>query len=463
MSVSDTPAAHEPGAPRAEAGERRHGPLAMLANVRPSRGTFVFLVVWVGQLISLIGSALTGFALGVQIFEETGSASKFVLISLSTTLPFILVSPFAGALADRWDRRRSMIVGDTGAALGTLALALLLAAGRLEVWHVYAATAVSSIFGALHWPAYSAAVVQLVPRKHLGRANGMLQLAESAAPIAAPVIAGLLVVTIGVRGILAIDLGTYVFALLILLAVRFPPTPRATTAGSTDERPSLLREAMQGLVYLRARPGLLALLALFAALNLGLGMSLVLVTPLVLSFAPPPALGTVLSIGAAGGLLGSLVMSAWGGPRRRVRGVLGFALLVGLAVVLIGARASAVTVGVGLFLVTFFQPLLNGSSQVIWQSKVAPEIQGRVFAVRRMIAWSTAPLAYLLGAGLADRVFGPLLAGAGRGIGMVFLLAGTLTVLTVIAGACVPRLRRLEEELPDAIPGEAGEADAVAT
>jgi MFS family permease len=456
MSVSDTPAVHEPGAPQVEAGERRHGPLTMLANARPSHGAVVFLAVWIGQLISLLGSALTGFALGVKVFEETRSASKFVLISLSTTLPLILVSPIAGALADRWDRRRAMIVGDTGAGLGILALALLLAAGRLALWHVYLATAALAIFGALHWAAYSAAVVQLVPKKHLGRASGMMQLAESTAPVAAPVIAGLLVVTIGVRGVLAVDLGSYAFALLILLAVRFPPTPRAAATGATATRPSLLRDAMAGFAYLRARPGLLALLALFAGLNLCLGMSVVLVTPLVLSFAPPSTLGTVLSAGGAGGLLGGLVMSAWGGPRRRVQGVLGFALLVGLAVVLTGARASAVTVGIGLFLVTFFQPLLNGSSQVIWQSKVAPEVQGRVFAVRRMIAWSTAPLAFLLGAGLADRVFGPLFAEAGRGIGMVFLLAGTLTVLTVMVGAAVPHLRRLEEELPDAIPDEVG-------
>ena len=452
MSISDTPATHEPDAPQVEAGEQRHGPIAWPAKAGPSHRAFVFPVVWIGQLISLMGSALTSFALGVQVFEETRSASKFVLISLSTTLPLILVSPVAGALADRLDRRRAMIVGDAGAGLGVLALALLLAAGRLAVWHVYLATATLSIFGALHWAAYSAAVVQLVPKKHLGRANGMIQLAESMAPIAAPVVAGFLVVTIGLRGILAIDLGSYAFALLILLAVRFPPIQGAAAAEATAKHPSLLRDAVMGFAYLRARPGLLALLALFAALNLGLGMSVVLVTPLVLSFAPPSTLGTVLSAGAAGGLLGSFVMSAWGGPRRRVQGVLGFALLVGLAVVLTGARASAVTVGGGLFLVTFFQPLLNGSSQVIWQSKVAPEVQGRVFAVRRMIAWSTAPLAYLLGAGLADRVFGPLFAGPGRGIGAVFILAGTLTVLTVLVGASIPRLRHLEKELPDAIP-----------
>jgi hypothetical protein len=227
----------------------------------------------------------------------------------------------------------------------------------------------------------------------------------------------------------------------------------------------------------RARPGLFALLSFFALTNFMSGFPGVLITPLVLAFAPPRALGTVLSVGGAGLLAGSMLMSVWGGPKRRIHGVLVFQLVSGLCFMLAGVRPSAVVVAAACFVYFFCFPIINGSSQVIWQTKVPPGVQGRVFAVRRMIAWSSLPVAYLVAGPLADYVFEPLLAdarsplaetfgaivgvGQGRGIGLLFIILGVLTVLSVCCAYLYPRLRYLEDELTDAIP-DAGTPEPVA-
>ena len=164
----------------------------------------IFTTIWLGQTVSQIGSGLTGFALGVWVYQTTGSALQFALIALFSVLPRIALSPLAGGLVDRWSRRWAMIIGDSGAALGTLMIGLLFFSGQLEVWHIYVAVAISSAFSTLQWPAYAAITPQLVSKENLGRANGMIQLGRGAAEILAPVLAGMLVLVIGVQGIILI-------------------------------------------------------------------------------------------------------------------------------------------------------------------------------------------------------------------------------------------------------------------
>jgi hypothetical protein len=279
------------------------------------------------------------------------------------------------------------------------------------------------------------------------------------------------VVTVGRQTVVFLDFLSYLIALVPLLAL---PMPRpAATAEGEAARGSLLAEAFSGWAFIRQRPGLLALLLLFATTHFSLGMVYVLLSPMVLSFASPAVLGSVLSVAGCGMLAGSFLMSVWGGPRRRVWGILSFLLLQGIVLPLGGLSPSAPLIALGGFLFLFASPMITGCSQALWQSKVAPDLQGRVFAVRRMIAWSTLPLAYLVAGPLADRVFEPLLAvggplagsvgrligvGKGRGIGLLFIVLG-LFVLLVVAGATrYPRLVRLEEELPDALAssGDAG-------
>jgi MFS transporter, DHA3 family, macrolide efflux protein len=267
--------------------------------------------------------------------------------------------------------------------------------------------------------------------------------------------------------VMFIDVATFLFALITLLTVRFP-RPEATEEGAAG-RGSLWHEAIYGWTYIKARAGLVGLLLLFVIVNFLVGTVTVLATPLVLAFASTAMLGTVLSIGGSGMLIGGLVMSIWGGLKRHIYSVFIFTMLCGFSLVLAGFRPSATLFAVAAFLFFFSLPMINAASQAIWQSKVAPDIQGRVFAVRGMIAWSSLPLAYLVAGPLADRVFEPLLVvngplassfgrligvGPARGIGLLFMIMGSLTMLATIAGYLYPRLRLVENELPDAIAAE---------
>jgi MFS family permease len=425
-----------------------------------------FVLVWFGQVVSLIGSGLTGFALGVWVFQITGSTTQYSLITVCSRLPGIAVSPIAGALIDRWDRRRAMIFSDVGAGLSTLALALLYVAGLLQIWHVCVALVINSALSAFQWPAYSAATTMLVSKKHYGRAAGMVQTGEALGHLLSPVLGGILLLTINLHGIFLVDFATFLFSILTLSLVHVPSPPKVGEVGAARE--SLLREAAYGWRYITSRSGLMGLLLFFAITNFFGGFILVLTTPMVLSFASPSVLGTVLSVGGSGMLIGSMLMSAWGGPKRRINGVLGFQVLTGLCFILAGLRPSAEIVAVAAFFFFFSLPFINGSSQAIWQSKIAPEVQGRVFAVRRMIAWSSVPLSYLIAGPLAEYVFEPLLAvggplastagqiigvGPGRGIAFLFIIMGILTLLIDVAGYSYPRLRYLEDEIEDAVAG----------
>ncbi|MEA2176398.1 MAG: transporter, family, macrolide efflux protein [Blastocatellia bacterium] len=442
-------------------------------------GMTVFTLMLIGQLVSLTGSGLTTFALGVWVFQRTGSVTQFALISVFIVLPAILISPFAGALVDRWDRRTALILSDAGAGLCVLGVALLLYAERLEVWHIYIANTLISLCTAFQWPAFSAAISLLVSKKQLGRASGMVQTVQAISRLVSPVLAGVLVVTIKIHGVILIDFATFLFSLVTLLLIAIP-RPVVSQEGAAAKG-TLLSEATYGWKYVKARPGLLGLLIFFAVSNFLLGVVTVLATPLVLTFASAAVLGVVLSVGGSGMLVGSLLMSIWGGPKRRIYGVIGFMMLSALCMVLAGARSSASLLAVAAFIFFFGLPISLGSSQAIWQSKVAPDVQGRVFAIRSMIAWSAMPLAYLCAGPLADRLFEPLLApggklngsigrligvGPGRGIGLLFITMGFITAMMTIAGFLYPRLRLVEDELPDVIqepaPATSDEQEQVA-
>jgi DHA3 family macrolide efflux protein-like MFS transporter len=432
-----------------------------------SRGMHVFIIIWLGQLVSLVGSGLTSFALGLWVYQHTDSVTQFAFIGLFTVLPSVVLSPLAGALVDRWDRRWVMILSDAGAGLCTLIMAFLFLTNRIEVWQIYLAAGASAAFGTFQWPAYSAATTLLVPKKHLGRANGMVQFGQAAAEILAPALAGVLVLAIQVQGVLLIDFVTFFFAVTTLLLVRFP-RPGTTTAGQTS-RGSLWRQASYGWRFITARRGLLGLLVFFTVVKFLWGMVGALIAPMILGFTSADVLGIVISIAGGGMLAGSLVMSAWGGPKRRIDGVLRFELLSGLCFLLMGLRPSAWPVALGAFGAHLTIAIIYGSNQAIWQSKVPHSVQGRVFATRQMIAKSATPLAYLTAGPLADKLFEPLLAfdgpltgsigqitgtGPGRGIGLLFIVMGILKVAVTLGGYLDPRIKLVEDELPDVLADE---------
>ena len=258
-----------------------------------TRGMRTFFVIWSGQLVSTIGSGLTGFALGVWIYQETGSVTMFALNMLAFAIPNLVVSPFAGALVDRWDRRWVMIMSDTGAGLATLAIAILYTTDNLAVWNIILATAVSSAFSTFQWPAYSAVTTLLVPKEQLGRAGGMVQIGEAISQLLAPAAAGVLFLTVGLGGVIAIDFATYIFAVLTLLFIRVP-SPERSEAGKAGQG-SIWKEALFGWTYISARAGLLGLLLVFAAFNFVSGMIQPLIMPMILDMTSAAMLGYLVS------------------------------------------------------------------------------------------------------------------------------------------------------------------------
>jgi DHA3 family macrolide efflux protein-like MFS transporter len=425
-----------------------------------------FWLIWSTQTVSAIGSGLTSFALGVWVYQRTGSATAFALIYVWGAVPGILLAPLGGELADRWGRRRSMLAADLCSSGKALALALLLAAGRLAVWQVWLCAAVASIATAVQMPAYLAAVAALVPARHLGRAAGMLSLSASAAYAISPALAAAWVGRIGTSGLVLIDLASFVLAAVALLAARVPEPRPAPEPG---EREAVV--AGSGWRYLGSSPELVALLAFLALVNLLFGAAFVLITPLVLAFASPKELGAVLSVGNLGAIGGAVLLGAWGGPARRLRGVLGASRLLAIGLLVTGLRPRAPLVAAGIFTIYFSIAILNGCNTALWQERVPAHLHGRVFAIQRMVCHSTAPLAYLGAAVLGQRCLEPLMSaggpaarllapvvgsGPGRGFAVLFSLMGALLLIAASGAGVLPPLRRLRVDAAGWGPRAAG-------
>lgn len=432
-------------------------------TTQPAHGMRTFFTIWSGQLVSLIGSQLTGFALGVWVYDQTHSVSLLALVQVATQAPYILLSPVAGVLADRWNRRTAMIVSDLGAGLAVLTAGILYLAGLLQPWMTIPIVLVMGSFATLMWPALTASVTLLVPKKHYGRANGFVQLGEALPQIAGPALAGALYVSIKLGNMALIDFATYAFSVLLMLAfVRIPNPPRSLEGQKA--RGNMLQEMRFGWDYITARKGLAALLSFFLVTNLLSGIMGPLIVPLILDNWDASTLGYLSTLMGVGMLAGTLVMSAWGGGKRKIFTLLGAGILSGFFLTIVGLRVSLPLIAVCGFALMFSGPFMNACSQAIWQSKVAPDLQGRVFAFRRTIAWSSGLVAPLLAAPLVDFVFKPAMAaggslapwlgpifgvGEGRGVGVLISLVGLLSLATPIIAFFIPAIRRVELDLPD--------------
>jgi DHA3 family macrolide efflux protein-like MFS transporter len=424
-----------------------------------------FLLIWLGQICSILGSGLTSFAVGVWIYQQTGQATPFALTILFGSLPRLLAMPAAGSLADRWNRRLIMILADTGAALGTLAMLFLLLFSHLQIWHIYIIVAFSSAFSAFQEPAYMASITMLVAKKDFARANGMVQMGQAIGSIVTPLLAGILFVAIGLKGIILIDLATFFLAVTPLFIVHIPQPELKEGAA---EKKTVSGDFAKGWQFVRSRSGLLGLLLYYAMVNFLANLVAVLNAPMILSVYSAEILGGVQTAMGVGMLCGGLLMSAWGGPKtRRIPKVIGYIALGMTGLIVAGLRASPLFPGAGFLILLFFIPLASGTSMAVWQAKVPAEMQGRVFSVRSLISQSMMPLAFLISGPLADYVFGPLLrdggalahttigallgVGPGRGIGLMFVICGILGVIVSGLVYLNPHIREIEQELPDAV------------
>ncbi|MBX6381891.1 MAG: amino acid adenylation domain-containing protein, partial [Microbispora sp.] len=445
-----------------ETGAGRDTPAAPRVGPPPSMRRF--LVVAAGQLVSITGSALTEFAIPLWIYLTTGSLVRFALFSVLGLVPGMLVAPLAGAVVDRFDRRKVMLAGDAAAGGVQLVLGLLLWTGNLQVWHIYPLLVCLSVALTFQRLAYGSAIPQLVPKRFLGHANGVVQMAAGTAQLIVPLIAVGLMAAIGLEGILVIDVASYLVATLTVALVRFP------AAMAWKRRESVLAEMMGGIRHSWGHRGFRAMLFYFAVLNIFLSPLFLMLSPLVLSFASLAEVGRVSFAGGLGAFLGGLGMAAWGGPRRRrLYGVLMFTLALSAFCLLTGLRADLVPIAAGAFGMSLCLTLLNGVYATIIQVKVPQRFHGRVIALNTLIAWSTLPIGFGLVAPYGAQVFEPLLApdgplagtagallgtGPGRGIGFMYVCFAVAIAVIALVALRIRVLRRFDAEVPDALPDD---------
>lgn len=414
-----------------------------------------FLTIWAGQLISSTGSRMSSFALGIWILRTTGSTAHFAMTFVAMTIPALLVSMVAGALVDRWDRRQTLIACGLLSAVVTFALAGLSAAGHLKLWQIYLVVGVGSLFDAFRVPAFAASIPLLATREQLPRVNGMAQSGNAIAEIIGPLLAGALISYISLYGILTLDAVSFLVGVAALVVSRIPPV-----SASRQNRPGLLREAVIGWRYVHERPGLMGLLAIYGSNNFLFSVARVVIAPLLLSFTSPARLGMQYAISGSGLLLGGVAMTVWGGPRKRVNGVLIFSALAGVCAVAHGLRPSFTLIAVAGFVLFLMLPVIAASSSSLWQAKVPAGLQGRCFAMQRAVFYASTLLGYFLAGSASEHVFEPLLAkggplagsvgliigvGPGRGLGLMFITLGTVMTLVAITAYSVPAIRQIDE------------------
>jgi MFS family permease len=425
-----------------------------------------FTIVWIGQIVSVLASGMTTFALTIYMYQQTHSATAMAFVQVAYITPFLLMSPIAGVMVDRYNRKLMMMVSDIASGLATLSVFILFTTGHLQFWYIYVAAAVAGIGTTFQWPAYSAAISVMIPKEQYGRANGMMSLIEAGPGVLAPLLAGALIPILGIGGILFIDSVTFGTAILALASV-FVPQPSSTAEGQ-EAQGGFWKEASFGFKYIFARPSLLGLQMVFFMGNLFSGIGFTVLAPMLLARTGQNTvvLGSVESAMSVGMVVGGIAMSAWGGFKRRVHGVLLGWMLTSLGVSIIFGLGRNLSVWIpAVFFGGLFIPLVNGSNQAIWQAKVAPDLQGRVFSARRLIAWFTNPISPIIGGTLADfvlepamkaqnsglaQIFGPVFGtGPGAGMSLLIVICGIGGFLVGLAGYFIPAIRDAESVLPD--------------
>ena len=431
---------------------------------RPS-GMFGLTIVMIGQAISILASSMTGFALSIWVFQQTNSATSLGIMQTAFTLPYLLIIPVAGVMVDRYNRKLMMAISDLAAGLGTLVILILYVTNNLQVWHFYLVNAIIGLGNAFQWPAYSAAITTMVSKEQYGRANGMMSLVQAGPNVVAPLLAGALLPFIGLVGIMLIDVTTFILAIGALLLVHIPPPVK--TVDGLEGKGNFLHEATFGFKYIFKRPSLLGYVILLFIANFFLGIPNSVQVPMVLLRTGNDSLilGAVETAGAISWTLGSILMSVWGGPKRRMNGALlgwVFYCILGNIIFALG-RGLEVWVPV-LLIAGLGSNLGIATSQAILQAKVAPDVQGRVFSARRMLTWFPDTFTPILGGALADYVMEPAMKSQtwlstvfgglvgktpGSGMALMMIVAGLLTIITLLMGFVIPKIRKLEDLLPD--------------
>ncbi len=404
-----------------------------------------FFIIWSGQAISLFGSQLVQFALIWWLTDTTRSGTVLALASLAGLLPQVVLGPFVGVLVDRWDRRRVLIVADSGVALATLVLGVLFWLGTVQIWHVFVILFIRALAGSFHWPAMQASTTLMVPDKQLTRVQGMNQMLNGGLNIVSAPLGALLLAVLPISGIIAIDVVTALFGIIPLFFLTIPQPAKqaqATEAGLPAFWRSFRKDLGEGFTYVRLRRGVVMLICMAAIINLMLSPTFALLPLLVSEHFGGEALqlGWVNSSFGAGIVLGGALLSAWGGFRRRITTSLTGLCFIGAGTLLIGfTPATHLWLAIlAIFIVGGSMSMSNGPVLAIIQATVTPEMQGRVFTLVNSLVSLMSPLGLIVAGPVADWI----------GVQTWYVLGGIVTLLLGVSGFFNKALLTIEESPP---------------
>lgn len=407
-----------------------------------------FVTIWTGQALSLLGSQLVSFALIWYLTQTTQSAAVLATASLAGLLPPVLLGPFAGALIDRWNRRRTMIVADASIALATVGLALLFGLGIVRTWHIYLLLLLRAVGASFQQPAMLASTSLMVPEEHLTRVQGLNQTLEGGLNIISAPLGAVLLAVLPMQGILAIDVATAALAIALLALVRIPQPKRAREAGAAPSLALVLGDMAEGLRYVLSWTGLALILAMASLLNALFNPAFALLPLLVSQHFQSGALqlswlNTALGVGL---VAGGVVLSVWGGFRRRILTMVLGLVGIGFAMLVVGlAPASALNLATGaMFLLGVNLALTNGPFMAAIQASVEPSIQGRVITLLHSICSAASPLGLIVAGPLGDLV----------GVQAWYVLSAGMCFVMAAAGVLVPQVLHFEDRralLPTAV------------
>ena len=419
-----------------------------------------YLLLWSTQSLSALGSAMTGYALILWLYRQSGSALETAMLAICSYAPYVLVSIFAGALSDRWNKKRTMLVCDLLAAVGTVVVLVLLKNGQLAPWHMYVLNAINGLMNTVQQPASDVAATLLVPKKYYQKTSGLRSFSSSLNTILHPVFASALFGFFGMEAVIAVDLATFVIAFVSLLF--FIPVPEASTEDKPREK--LLTAAKSGLAWVGANRLILNLILFLAFINLVASAYNAALPAMLLSRANggETVLGLVNAVTGGASLVGGVIATLLPSPKNRVRAICG-SLLLSMStenfLLAFGRTPWAWCVGAVLGWLPI--PLMNANMDVIFRSAIPVDMQGRVYSCRNTLQFFTIPLGYFLGGLLVDRVFEPLMAsvsqdslpallfglGKGSGAAALFFVLGLAGVFVCLIFTCI--LGRTHEANPD--------------
>lgn len=413
-----------------------------------------FLLLWSGQLVSAIGSGLTSFGLGVYVVQQTGQASAMALVTLLAFMPSLLLSPVAGVLADRYDRRLLMVLGDSLSATGLLFILICLLSGEAQLWQICAGVTISSVFSSLLDPAYKATVTDLLTEEQYTKASGFVQIAGSAKYLISPALAGFLLIISDVKLLLVIDICTFFVTVITTLAVR----SRLPSKKSEQAR-SFIREFIDGWRAVSEKKGVLLLVIMTSVLTFFLGFIETLSMPMILAFSDSAVLGTLETIIASGMLVSSVFIGMLPIKKNFVK-ILSISLFCeGIFMAVFGFRENIILLGVSGFLFFAMMPFANTSLDFLVRTNIGNSVQGRAWSLIGLVSQLGFVAAYMLSGVLADFVFTPLLVrdglladsvgkiigtGSGRGMGFLIMIAGLLLSAASLVLHHLKSIKRLE-------------------